>query len=207
MTDLDSSVDDSGASAEAPSTSVDETAIEAMVSRAIGKALGSTLDKRFSGFQSMIDSKVSNLASAVEQLKTAGLSPEEQEQLEYDEQKGEIERLRTENAMLSLRKDHPDAVDFFVEAMSQGSLEDQIAFIEARLGKAVAAAVEDAIEEGGELDLSAVPVTDPNNPARKQKALGAATAAGQPMTDVVADAILANAPRGALRMLRRQKTA
>jgi hypothetical protein len=203
--DLDPTADATEAS-EQPLGTGGEADIEAIVSRAVAKVLDTSLDKRFQGFQSVIDRKFNPLATAVEQLKTAGLTPEEQEQLNQDEQAREIERLRTENAMLSLRKDNPEAVDFFMEAMSKESLEDQIAYIASRLGRETATAVQEALEEEGALDEAAVPVTDPNNPARKQKPLGANTAAGQQMSDAVADAILSTAPKGALAMLRRQKT-
>jgi len=206
MTDvLDQAAAAAGTDAEANPGGDNDAAIEAAVNQALEKALASTFDKRFSGLATLIDTKIKPLATELAQLKTAGLTPEEQEQLEASAAQQEIERLRAENQILSLRKNHPDAVDFFMEAMGQASLEDQIAFIESRLGKAAATAVQEAVEEAVAEGSPAVPVTDPNNPPRKQKPLGneTAVASGQ-MSDAIADALLANAPKGSLAALRKQ---
>lgn len=187
-----------GTSEQSPSTSSAD--LEAVVAR----ALASALDPRMQGIQSVMDRKLSKLERDFNELKTAGLSPEEREQFNQETVNQELEAARERIAMLEARKEHPEAVDFFMEAMSKESFDAQIAFIESRLGKKAAQAVVDAVADEAEAEGTPIPVVDPNNPSRKS-VLGpaAAIAAGGEMDDQKADAILASVGKGALANLRK----
>jgi hypothetical protein len=176
-----------------PSANVD-AGVEAVLDR-----LGKTLDERFSGFQSLVDRKIGGLNSQLSELKAQYLTPEERAAQEQESEKKEIESLRMENQLFRLRQDHPDAVDLIIGAMGTQSLEDQIAFIESKMGKKAIAQVEAAVEA----DASTGGEVDQNNPGRKPK-MGAATAAFTEIdSEEAADAILNSQPKGALAALRR----
>lgn len=203
MTDFDQSDETTGASDTPPASA--GTDIEAILTRALSAQAEET-DKRFKGFQSLVDRKLDGLSrSMADQLKAAGLSPEQQEQLEEATTAKELEELRRYKAMQERRKEHPEAVDFFQEVMSLDSFEDQLAFIESRLGKAVAQEVEDAVEDAQSEAAEAVAPVNANRPARAAKPMGVAAALGSgEMSDEAADAILAAAgdQRGVLAKLR-----
>ena len=200
--DLDQSGTDSGASNQ-PAT-LTKADIEAIVTAAL-HSQSETTDKRFRGFQALVDKKFGEFSAGIDALKT-GLSPDGLEQYDEDSAKRQIEALQQQVQMLSQRKEHPDAVDFFQEVMAADTFEDQIALIEARLASQQQAQPEPSAEPTG-TQTSPVPAVDANNPARGKK-MGIESAAAQAqtgdMTDEVADAILAAAPqRGALSTLRK----
>lgn len=204
MPDLDQSEGTEGASATpSPDKSPD---IETIVAKFVA-AQNVETDKRFKGFQSLIDRKLGTLTQEFDaKLKTV-LSPEEQAQLDQSSEAQELAELRQYKQVMEFRKEHPEAVDFFMEAMSQGSFEDQIAYIESKLGKAATqdlvdeAAADAMVSEGGP-----APVVDANNPSRPSSRLGVAAALAQgEMNDAKADAILAASDeRGALATLRKK---
>jgi hypothetical protein len=184
-------VEESGASADSVEQSppAPDAVLEAVMAR-----LDKTLDKRFSGFQSIIDTKIGGLSSQFAQLQRQSLSPEEIAEQEQSDAKAENEKLRQENQLLRLRADHPDAVDLITGAMGTATLEEQVAFIESRLGKQAVKQIEEAVEADESADSGeSIP-----NPGTKPK-MGAQSAsfAGE-MTSEMADAVLANQPRGAL---------
>lgn len=193
----DQSVQDSGASAEAPAANGGTTDLETIMA-----AIRGELDTRFGGITTLIDKKVSPLAQELQQLKTASLSPEELEQQQEQAGQAELENLRRENAMLKLKERFPNGVSFFDEVMSQESLEDQLALIEKRFGKGAAEKVAEAAEAAG-ADPS-TPAVDPNNPARESKPGLAAAFAGAEMTEEMADQILAAAGDTPLALQRRR---
>jgi hypothetical protein len=203
MSDLDQSEDTIGAS-ETPSESA-ESDIEAVLNRVLAAQSADT-DKRFRGFQSLMDKKFGEQSKQMlDQLKAAGLSPEQQEQWDEAATSKELEELRRYKQMQEHRKAHPDAVDFFTEVMGLESFEDQLDFIESKLGKAVAQQVQEAVEDSESETVIAAPV-DANNPARKAKPLGVAGAlASGEMNDAAADAILAAAggQKGVIARLRK----
>lgn len=201
MAELDQSGTTPEASAEAPSGEAQTPDLDAIVSRIAAES-----DKRFQGFQSMIDRKLGDVSRQFDaKLKTVGLSQEEREQLEAETEAQEIQRLRQENTLLQLRKDKPDAVDFFMEVMGADSLENQLAIIEEHLGKKAAAQVEQAVNEANEAASGSTetPEIDRNNPARSKGASLAGALQGQDMTDEMAEAILASGSKGILSRLRR----
>lgn len=191
-------VEESGASAvsDEQSPPAPDAVLEAVMAR-----LDKTLDKRFSGFQSIMDTKIGGLSSQFAQLQRQSLSPEEIAEQEQVDAKAENEKLRQENQLLRLRADHPDAVDLITGAMGTATLEEQVAFIESRLGKQAVKQIEEAVEADESADSGeSIP-----NPGSKPK-MGAQSAsfAGE-MTDEMADAVLANQPRGALSRLFQSK--
>ena len=185
-------IEEAGASAadEAQSPPAPDPVLEAVMAR-----LDKTLDKRFSGFQSLMDSKIGGLSTQFAQLQRQSLSPEEIAEQEQTDAKAENEKLRQENQLLRLRTDHAEAVDLITGAMGTATLEDQIAFIESRLGKQAVKQIEAAVEadESADSGESSIP-----NPGTKPK-MGAQSAsfAGE-MSEEMADAVLSNQPRGAL---------
>lgn len=200
MPELDQSGAATEASADAPSGTAQMPDLDAIVSRIAAES-----DKRFQGFQSMIDRKLGDVTRQFDaKLKTVGLSQEEREQLEAETEAQEIQRLRQENTLLQLRKDKPDAVDFFMEVMSAESLENQLAIIEEHLGKKAAAQVEQAVNEANEADNSSTetPEIDRNNPARQKGTSLAGALQGQEMTDELAETILKSGSKGILHRLR-----
>lgn len=187
----------SAVSAEEQTPPTPEQVIESALARFEQK-----FDKRFSGFQSMVDQKVGGLSSQFAQLQRQSLSPEEIAEQEQTDAKAENEKLRQENQLLRLRADHAEAVDLITGAMGTATLEEQIAFIESRLGKQAVKQIEAAVEadESADSGESSIP-----NPGTKPK-MGAQSAsfAGE-MTAEMADAVLANQPRGALSRLFQSK--
>lgn len=180
--ELDQSAEGTGTSAEAPPSNSGGADIEAIVA-----ALKGDLDKRFSGIVSLVDQKVSPLASQLAELKTAGMSPEEREQLEEDALKARNAELERKLALMELRKESPDEVDFLVALESAGSFEDQLALVKQHLGPKAAAQVEAAVEAAGD---PATPAIDPTNPARgSQQGISAALDSGQ-MNEQIADSLL-----------------
>lgn len=197
MSELDQPGDAPDASVQTPVAQAQTPDLDAIVQR-----FAEMTDKRFQGFQSMIDRKFGEVSRNFEtKLKTVGLSPEEREQLESDSADEEIQRIRQENTLLKLRKDKPDAVDFFMEVMSAESLEDQLAIIESKLGAQAAAQVAESVAEATEKP-AATPEVDRNNPPRS-KELGLPSAlAGAEMTDELAETILKSGSKGILHRLR-----
>lgn len=161
---------------------------------AFEESLLTKLNDRFNGIQGLIDKKVAPIAKELAELKTANLSPEEQEQLETRREQEEVEQLRRENALLKLRRQYPDEVDFLEQFFGAKSLEDQIALMSTfRQQKAEAEVPEEETED------EPTPV-DGNNPKRRTKA---ALNDGGAMTAERADAILASADQpGMLRKVR-----
>ena len=158
-------------------------------------------DKRFSGFQSMLDRRdnsINELKSIVETLKTANLSPEEQEQLSSDKREAEVAALKRENEILKMRKEYPDEVDFLQTFLSSQSLEDQFKALRSYKKPIEAQPAEPAVGD------EAPPVT-PNN-SRRETAISAADLSGQ-MNEKLAKKLLEDTSeeRGILARLRRGK--
>jgi hypothetical protein len=189
--------DDTGASesSEEAQPSPTDAVLEAVMAR-LGTVVESAVAKRIPGLQSAYDKKYGELATQFDQFKKASLSPEELEEQEQTDARTENEKLRQENQLLRLRANHPDAVDLITGAMGTATLEEQIAFIESKLGKKVVAEVEEAVEEAAdEAGESGESIPNPGKPPK----MGAQSAsfAGE-MNNEMADAVLANQPRGAL---------
>lgn len=176
--------------------------IEAIVTRAVAAALGEQ-DKRFQGFQSLIDRKFRDMSR---QFKTAGLSPEEREQLGEEEEGDELDMLRREVEILRSRDRFPRGADLLTKLSEAETLEDQLSLIEQAFnageittGEAAQAAQAAVAQEAASTDTTPVPEVDRNSPGRELKPGLASALSSGGMTDEVADALLADAPKGALR--------
>lgn len=162
--------------------------LEALVTR-VAAAVEAQTEKRFQGFQSVIDKKLGKLS---DQFKTAGLSPEQQAQLEDESENDDVEQMRRELELHRMRDKYPRGVERLLRLSSSESLEDQLAFAEALEDPKVAAQVEEAIAEAADGAETPVPEVDRNNPSRPVKA-GAQSSitSGVVDNDETADAILA----------------
>lgn len=88
----------------------------------IRQIIAGEFDGRFQGLQSSLDKRLGGLAKDVDSLKTAQLTPEEQEQREINES----ERLRRENALLRLSREYPEEVQLLEQFFAADNLEDQV---------------------------------------------------------------------------------
>jgi hypothetical protein len=193
----DQSTEDTDASAEAPASPGSAVDLDAIIAALDGK-----LNERFSGFQSLIDKRISPLAEQLDELKTAGMSPEEREQLEDQATTDHYAKLERENAMLKLRSTNPDAVDFLMSLDQAESFEDQLGLIATKFGQKVADNVEAAAQDEAEGE-EATPAVDPNRSARS-KAPGIQAALDGQLTDASADALLQAASGRSLASFRKQ---
>lgn len=164
------------------------------------------MDSRFSGFQGILDKNISTLRSEfgaqLEEVKRSRLSPEEREDLEETEREATLRRLERENALLKLRKDYPDEVDFLSDWLAKEDFNDQLAALrEFRKRNQIP---EPTPREDLDEDESTSPV-DNNNPPRKGgDNLASLMRNGEAMTREQAQKLLnATNERGILARLRR----
>lgn len=146
----------------------------------IRQIISSEFDNRFKGLQSASDKRLASIAQTVEQLKTAQLPPEEQEQLEANEK----ERLRRENALLRLGKQYPEEVELLEQFFGADNLEDQVEVL-SKFRKVTAQ------ESTSTEDETPEPTPVASNNQRRQPKVGLAEAlqSGQ-MSEELADEIL-----------------
>lgn len=193
----DQSVDGTTAS-DQPGGSAQTPDLDTIVQRAVAAALEQT-DKRFQGFQSLVDKKLQALSN---QFKTVGLSPEEREQLEAEEGEDEITTLRRKVELYENRERFPKGADLMARLMEAESLDDQLALIEQAFGPEAASQVAESVAEES-TDETPVPEVDRNSPMRPLKAGGQSALSADEMSEEVADALLANAGKGSLVSSRR----
>lgn len=151
MTDNDKSLDQPSDEGKNQSFSLEE----------LTAAMNAEFDKRFQGFQSLLDRRTSELRGELDSLKTADLSPEEQEQARERQQNEELARIRRENELLKMRKQYPEEVDLLEEFFSKQSLEDQLGLLSA-FRKAQA----EAEPADGGANAQPTPVDKNSNPRR-----------------------------------------
>lgn len=196
---IDQSAEGTGTSEESPVGN----SVGADLETKLMAALRGELDTRFSGFQSLIDKKVTPLASELAELKTAGMSPEEREQLEEDAARQRMDAVLRENELLKLRQTSPDEVDFLMALEKAESFEDQLELVRERFGAKAAQKVEAAVEAA---ENSPTPAVDQNNPPRDAKqGIGAALDGGE-MNDDIADALLSAASGRSLASFRKPRS-
>jgi hypothetical protein len=158
-------------------------------------AMSAEFDNRFQGFQSLLDRRTGELRKELDDLKTADLTPEEQEQESTRKQNERVARLERENEILRMRKDYPEEVDLLTEFFEKSSLQDQLALLSAfRKAKA------EAEPTDGGADAQPTPVDKNSNPRRTELTLGDV---GGAMNDQLADKVLETAgnEKGLLRRL------
>ncbi len=181
MADLtDQPVEDTDAS-DQPVGNGQATDLDEIVRRAVAASMES-VDKRFQGFQSLMDRK---LGDVQRQFKTAGLSPEEQEQLDAQDRETEVEMLRRKVELYERQKDYPVGASILAQLTQAESLEDQLSILEQALA---ARAAQAPVTPNADVP---VPEVDRNNPARAMKpGVRTALETGVVDSDEVADAIL-----------------
>lgn len=198
MTDqtTDQSGNDDGAS-DQPAETSQAPDLEAIVTR-VAAALDGKLDKRFQGFQSVIDKKIGTLQR---ELQAASLSPEEREQFDAQTTEAETDALRRQVALFELAEQFPKAAPLMRQIMSADSLDAQLALIEQSFGAGAAAQAAQAAasaEAPASPAETVVPEVDRNNPSRTvEQGLASALSADE-MTDAAADAILGSLGKGGL---------
>lgn len=157
-------------------------------------------DKRFQGFQGLMDRRDAEYREMLESLKTAELSPEEQEQARTKKLQEERDELKRQIELLSMRKDYPDEVDFITELMQKQSYQDQLEALR-QFRKAQAIAAPEGDSPDGEASGEPTPV-DGNNPPRKTQP--SLVDAKDKMTKDLSDSILSSTnEKGILSRLRR----
>lgn len=154
--------------------------------KAIQDALAGEFDKRFGGIQSMTDRKFSELQRTIEELRAANLTPEEQEQFEITQAKNRAAALERENALLKMRKQYPEEVDFLEAFFGAKSLDEQLTAL-AGFRKAPAPEV----TTDPEVETTPTPVNGNNAPRRATPTVSDASSGG--MTEALADQILGSA--------------
>lgn len=182
--------DQSGAStaSDQPGAEGNAPDLDAIVQRAVAAALEQT-DKRFQGFQSLMDKKLEGISR---EFKTAGLSPEQQAQLEEETEAEETERMRRELELYRMREQFPRGADRLLAIFRSSSLEDQLAILESLEDPKAAAQAAETLE--GETpsqgDETPVPEVDRNSPSRPLKQGARSAVASGEMNDEIANAIL-----------------
>lgn len=160
--------------------------------------LNKSIDERFSGFQSLLDKKVSPIESTLEELRLSRMSPAEREEFQEEQVTRENAKLKREVEILRRAKDHPEEVAFLTQFLEQNSLDAQLALLQNFRGQVKPATP----REEGE-DEEAEPDVNLNNPPRKQTpSLGNLLAQGKMTKEAAAQLLAANNEKGALRKTR-----
>lgn len=193
LDELDQPVDEQPSASEKPAPATPD--LEAIVRKVIEDSIGESLNKRISGLQSTMDKR---LVKAIEEMKRANLSPEEQQAAVDQMESQDVTRALQVAELIKRRKQFPDAVDFMLESMDQDDLDSQLSFIQERFGAKAAAQVAKALdsakpEDGGAPTDAPVPDVDKNNPASKRNP---ALESGEDMNDELADEVLNRVGRG-----------
>lgn len=155
-----------------------------------------SFEERFKGMQRLVaerDDLLAARAAELEELKTAGLSDEEREQLEESKKDREIATLRSQLELQALAGEYGSEMPYFERLLKAPTAEDQLkAMREFAQSFAPKAPVTPAAGE------PEIPEVDLNRPGR-QPLDGVVLPDGTVMNDAIADQILASAGRGALR--------
>lgn len=182
--DLDQPVEGDDPSAQAPVTP-EAPDLEAIVRAVIEKTVPEALNSRISGLQSSMDKRFSTLAK---ELKNAGLSEDDQQQILAEEQNKETQRAVQLAELIKRRKQFPEAVEFMIDNMDRSDLDDQLSFIQQTLKPSQAASPAPAAPSSGSAPNDApVPDVDKNNPASSRSPV---LESGEEMNEELADAIL-----------------
>jgi hypothetical protein len=151
--------------------------------KAFQEGLASEFEKRFRGIQSLTDRQLGELKNTIEELRAANLTPEEQEQLEVKQARDRTSVLERENALLKMRKQYPEEVDFLEAFFGAKSLDEQLTALSGFRKTPAAAAAEEPAPRS-----TSTPVSGNNAPRRATPTMS--DAGGSRMTDELADQIL-----------------
>lgn len=183
---LDTSTGGEGSNAPAPSVTPD-------LQEVLKSLLRDQLAEQYSGLQSAQDKAIARLEKKIATMQAAGLTAEQQAEVEDAERQREETRIRQQADLLRFRKKFPKAVDLWLELMDAEDTEAQLALIEGLYGKQVAAQVVQAAEgaQAPEAQTTPVPAVDRNNPAAGPRDATASDAlSGAELTDDSVDALL-----------------
>jgi hypothetical protein len=155
------------------------------------------MDKRIQGFQGILDRRDAEYRQMIEDLKTADLSPEEQEQVRESKLQRELESTKRRLEIMEMRKEFPEEVDL-LDALLQGkSLTDQLSLLSTFRKAQPTPDPDESVADAGE----PTPV-DKNNASRKNEPSLADF--GGKMTPELADRLIeTNNQGGILGRLRR----
>lgn len=177
------------APAPAQPATPDIESIRADIAASIKQELEASFNERVAGFQRLIAERDAELR----ELKTAGLSEEEREQLARRESEEELEALRRENELLRLSSEFPDEMPIFRQILNAPTAKDQLALLK-QIRAAQAASQAPAPPPPADPDIPDVLPTNPMRPFEE----GVILPDGTVMTDALADSLLKSAGRGAL---------
>ena len=164
--------------------------------------ISGALDKRFQGFQSLLDRRDSEYRQMLEDSQNANLSPEEREEAQAQALRQERDGYKRRLELLELRKNYPDEVDLLDGLLQGKSLQEQLDLL-STFRKATESTESPPVEqaEGDEENVQPTPV-DRNNP--KRRATPNISDAGGTMNAELADKVLNDADQpGALSRLRK----
>lgn len=123
--------------------------------------LTADFDKRFQGFQGLLDRRDAEYRQMLEDAKLASLEPEEREQVQTSTLQRKLDDAQRKLEILQMRKDFPEEVDLLSSLLEGKSLQDQLTLL-ASFRKAEA-----ANESQGEDEAEQPTPVDRNNPKRK----------------------------------------
>jgi hypothetical protein len=159
-------------------------------------------DKRFQGFQSLLDRRDSEYRQMLDDLKNTDLTPEERDAQQAQRLQQELDKAQRKIEILSMRKDHPEEVDLLEQFLNAQSLQDQLNLL-ANFRKAEAPQAPEGEQPKAAADGKPTPVSG-NNPARPSQP--SLEAAAERMNKDLASQIMnaSGNDKGILARLRRQ---
>lgn len=150
------------------------------------------MQDRVTGFQRLLSEREQELR----ELKTAGLSEEEREQLARQESEDRVAALERENELLKLSRVYPEEAPLFEQLLAAPTAKDQLEFLRKLKADLKAASTPAApANEAEEPDIPDVISTNPMRPPEQ----GVLLPNGTLMTEDLADRLLGAAGKGALR--------
>jgi hypothetical protein len=150
---------------------------------ALEQRLNAAFDKRAAGFQRVIADKeatAKQLASQLEELQAASLSPDERSQVSQKRLADENAQLRAQIELTQLESEYGPAVATYRQLLAAGSAKDQLELLKALSNPTPAAPATPEV---------VVPDVDLNNPQRTPEQ-GFRLDDGTLLTDSIADRIL-----------------
>lgn len=95
--------------------------------------LDAKMDKRYSGWQSLLserDKVIKSIANSLDEVKTSQMSESEREQHLTAQEKQKIRELEAENALLKMRDEFPEAVPVFTKILQHDNPREQLEILQ-----------------------------------------------------------------------------
>lgn len=185
---------ESDASAQAPAA-ITQADIDKLIA-----ARDAQFEDRIKGFQRLVadkETRAQALEHELSQLKTAGLSPEEREQLEIEQVRAENAKLQAQLDLKNLASQYADEVPYFERLLAAPSAEEQLQIMRDYRTTLAAAALTQSPQAPAAPVEPTVPEVDLNRPLRRETYSGQVLADGTVMTEELADRLLAGVARQA----------